>query len=537
MCVVRPSAMIAAMDVALLLAAFGFGFLARTVGLPPLIGYLAAGFVLHGFGFETTSAIQAIADVGILLLLFGIGLKLRVRTLAAPQVWGTATAFAVVATTATAGVLWVVAQLGLPLAADLDLVGLAVIGFAFSFCSTVFTVKVLEEGNETASVAGRVAIGVLILQDVFAVAFLVAVGGTRPSPWALLVVPVFLLVGPALWWLLDRVGHGETLVLLGFAAAVGIGAELFELVDLKPDLGALVAGILLAAHRRAPELAGRLLDFKDLFLVAFFLSIGLQGFPSGAAWAIGGIVLLVLPLRTFLLFWLFTRFRLRARTSLGAALHLSTFSEFGLIVAAAALGEGLIGEGWLATLAVAVGLSFVAASVAGRLRYSLHGRLGERLAAFERHPTVAGDAVIDIADARILVFGMGRVGTGAYDELVVRRGGRVLGVDVDEAKLLRHIGRGRNVIRGDALDRDFWERVRLHPDIEFAVVTMGRHHANVECVKRVREFLPDVRIAAVANYPDQVAELQAVGVDVARNLHEEAGQALADDALGAVYGA
>jgi Trk K+ transport system NAD-binding subunit len=112
----------------------------------------------------------------------------------------------------------------------------------------------------------------------------------------------------------------------------------------------------------------------------------------------------------------------------------------------------------------------------------------------------------------------------------------VLGVDVDEAKLLRHIGRGRNVIRGDALDRDFWERVRLHPDIEFAVVTMGRHHANVECVKRVREFLPDVRIAAVANYPDQVAELQAVGVDVARNLHEEAGQALADDALGAVFG-
>ena len=214
--------MIAAMDVALLLAAFGFGFLARTVGLPPLIGYLAAGFVLHGFGFETTSAIQAIADVGILLLLFGIGLKLRVRTLAAPQVWGTATAFAVVATTATAGMLWVVAQLGLPLAADLDLVGLAVIGFAFSFCSTVFTVKVLEEGNETASVAGRVAIGVLILQDVFAVAFLVAVGGTRPSPLALLVVPVFLLVGPALWWLLDRVGHGETLVLLGFAAAVGI---------------------------------------------------------------------------------------------------------------------------------------------------------------------------------------------------------------------------------------------------------------------------------------------------------------------------
>ncbi|WP_108667157.1 cation:proton antiporter family protein [Euzebya rosea] len=524
------------MDIALLLAAFGFGFLARTVGLPPLIGYIAAGFVLHGFGFEATSAIEVVADVGILLLLFGIGLKLRVRTLAAPQVWGTATAFAVLATAGMAGLLWLVGWLGLPLAADLDPVGLVVIGFAFSFCSTVFTVKVLEQGNETASVAGRVAIGVLILQDVFAVAFLVAVGGTQPSPWALLVVPAFLIVGPLLGWLLDRVGHGETLVLLGFTAAVGVGAELFSLVDLKPDLGALVAGILLANHRRAPELASRLLDFKDLLLVGFFLSIGLAGIPTGPAWAIGGIVLVVLPLRTLLLVWLFTRFRLRARTSLGAALHLSTHSEFGLIVAAAALGEGLIDEEWLAALAVAVGLSFVAASIGGRLRYALHGRVGDALASLERHPTVAEDAVIDIADARILVFGMGRVGTGAFDELVIRRGNCVLGVDVDEAKLLRHVGRGRNVIRGDALDRDFWERVRLHPDVELVVVTMGRHHANVECVKRVREFLPDVRIAAVANYPDQVAELQAAGVDVARNLHEEAGQALADDTLGAIHG-
>ncbi len=523
------------MDVVLLLVACTFGFAARSMGLPALIGYLLAGFVLHALGFQTTPAIEAIADVGVLLLLFGIGLKLRVRTLAQPQVWGAATGFAVAGTASMALVLAGIGAVGIPLAADLDLTGIVVVAFAFSFCSTVFTVKAQEGANESSSVAGRIAIGILVLQDIFAVVFLVAVGGTLPSVWALAVIPAAVVLRPVLGWVLDRAGHGEVLVLTGFTIAVGVGAELFDLVDLKPDLGALVVGAMLSTHRRAPELARRLLDIKDLLLVGFFLSIGLAGIPSGAAWAIGLVALVVLPLRTALLMLLFTRFRLRARTSLNASLSLATYSEFGLIVAAAALSEGLVGEGWLAAIAVAVALSFVVASLASRMRYRIYSRYGDRLAALERHPTAAVDALIDIPDARILVFGMGRVGTGAYDELVIRRGPCVLGIDFDDRKLAVHRDKGRNVIKGDALDGDFWERVQLHPTVELVVASMGRHQANVECVKRTREFLPDVTISSIAHYPDEVRDLQDAGVDVARNLYEEAGQALADDTVAVVY--
>ena len=145
------------------------------------------------------------------------------------------------------------------------------------------------------------------------------------------------------------------------------------------------------------------------------------------------------------------------------------------------------------------------------------------------------DAVIDIGDARVLVFGMGRVGTGAYDELIERDRGPVVGVDRLEETVDAHARAGRSVLRGDALDRDFWERVRFQPNVVLVVATMSSHGANLECVRRIREFLPESRIAAIATFPDQVAELQVAGVDVARNLYEEAGQALADDAVGFVW--
>ena len=147
------------MEVPLLITAYGFGFAARAVGLPPLVGYLVAGFVLHAFGLESTEAIETIADLGVLLLLFGIGLKLRLRTLSRPQVWATAGGFAIVATAVYGALLLLIGALGVPLARDLDLDSALIVGFALSFSSTVFAVQALEQTNESSSLAGRVAGG------------------------------------------------------------------------------------------------------------------------------------------------------------------------------------------------------------------------------------------------------------------------------------------------------------------------------------------------------------------------------------------
>ena len=283
------------MDVTFLIGAFALGFVASAVGLPPLVGYLAAGFILHELGYESTTGIELVADLGVLLLLFSIGLKLRLRTLARPEVFAGASIHLVVSAAAIGAVFLLIGLTGFPLVAGLEPSQALLLGFAFSFSSTVYAVKALEDRNETSSLAGRIAIGILIVQDLFAVVFLAFSSGEPPSIWALPVVVGLVAARPLWGWLLDRSGHGELLVLLGFVLAIGVGAGSFELVGLKPDLGALLMGLVLAGHPRASELADRLLGFKDILLIGFFLSIGLGGIPSGGALLLALIALILLP--------------------------------------------------------------------------------------------------------------------------------------------------------------------------------------------------------------------------------------------------
>ena len=146
----------------------------------------------------------------------------------------------------------------------------------------------------------QVSIGVLVIQDIAAVGFLASSAGKLPSVWAL----VLILLIPTkryLVKLLEKTGHGELLVLFGIALAIG-SADLFELVDLKGDLGALIAGMLLAGSKKADELAKRLLGFKELFLVGFFLSVGMTAIPGTDEIILALILLLFLPFKSFFLF-------------------------------------------------------------------------------------------------------------------------------------------------------------------------------------------------------------------------------------------
>lgn len=518
------------MDIAFVVAAFALGFVASLVRLPPLVGYLAAGFALHAMGYESTPAIDLLAELGVMLLLFGLGLKLRLKTLARREVWATASLHMALSTSILAAVFWVLAMTGLPLVGGLGLGQVALLGFALSFSSTVFAVKALEDRNESESLAGRLAIGILIVQDIFAVVFLVFASGELPSPWAIPVVALVVAARPVYGWILDRAGHGELLILLGFFLAIGVGAGSFDSVGIKPDLGALIVGLTLAGHPRAPELADRLLGFKDILLIGFFLSIGLGGPPDLSALLIAVGALIVLPMKGLGFLSLLPRFGLRARTSWHTSLTLTTYSEFGLIVVAAAISEGLLSQRWAAAVAVAVAASFALAAPFNELRYSLYRNWSQRLEGLEGAELLEEDSLIDPGPARILVFGMGRVGGGAYDELVKREGEVVIGIDRSVERVAMHVEAGRRVVHGDALDSDFWDRISLTPGVELVVASMSDHQANLETVRRVKEYLPNVRVAAAASFADEVNELEEAGVDVARNLFSEAGQGLADDA-------
>jgi hypothetical protein len=317
--------------------------------------------------------------------------------------------------------------------------------------------------------------------------------------------------------------------------AIAVGAEAFDQVGLKADLGALVVGVRLATHSRAGELADTLLRFKDVLLIGFFLSIGLGGAPDAGSLAVAGVVLLALPLKTLGFLWLVSRFRFRVRTAWHTSSTLATFSEFGLIVAVVGVDRDLLDPQWTSAIAVAVSVSFALAAPLNTARFVLYRRFAGRLSALQRPSIQADDALIEPTDARVLVFGMGRVGAGAYDGLASARGPVVLGIDRQDLTVKRNVELGRNVIRGDVLDSEFWARLQIHTEIDVVILAMSDHEANLEAVRQVRSFQPDVAILATALYADEAVELGAAGADEVRNLYDEVGQGLTDDALGLLH--
>ena len=518
------------MDPLWILTAFILGFISFRLGLPPLVGYLIAGFVLQAFGVVGGETLDKIADLGVMLLLFSIGLKLKLRNLLRPEIWAAASIHMLLTIVVFGAGIFALSYSGLAAFSALDFKLSLMIAFALSFSSTVFAVKVLEERGEMSAMHGRVSIGILIMQDIYAVLFLTFSTGKIPSPWAIALVAGLVVIRPLLMAILNRVGHQELLLLFSVFLALGLGAGGFEMVGLKPDLGALIAGILVAGHPKTEEMAKSLLSFKALFLVGFFLSIGLSGAPTLQAFGVAALLIVVVVFKVALFFLLLTRFSMRARTATLATLSLANYSEFGLLVAAIGVKNGWIQTEWLIIIAIALSMSFILASPLNTAAHTLFQRTANQLRRFEtkkRHPD---DEPLDPGETEIAVFGMGRIGTAAYEDMRARHGEIVIGIDFDADVVRKHQGAGRNVISGDATDIDFWARVKGSGKgkLQLILLAMPEHTANITAVQELTRLGFAGRIAASARYDDEVDELKAAGAHAAYNIYAEAGYGFAE---------
>ncbi|MFV0429319.1 MAG: cation:proton antiporter [Arachnia sp.] len=505
------------------------GWLAGAARLPPMIGFVVAGFVLHGFGWTGTEPLSLVADLGVTLLLFTIGLKFDIRTLLDTAVWGTTVAHMAGSAGIALAFLVPLAWFGAPVVAGSGLASLALVAFALSFSSTVLVMKLLQERSQTQSFYGRVAVGILILQDLAAVVFLTLTHETGPTWWALLLVLLIPAARP-LRWAWGRIGHGEMQVLFGIVVALVPGYALFSAVGLKGDLGALVMGLLLASHPKATELSRALFSVKELLLVAFFLDLGLRSSLSPLAIGLGAGLLLMLPLQAGLYLIMLRWTGLRTRTAARTSLALMNYSEFGLIVAVVGADSGLLDAQWLAILSVTVCLSFLVSVVVTGRRGAIvawavahlpdppHARL---------HPE---DRPIDTGEAEAVVLGMGRIGRSAYDGLTQDYALTTLGVDADAHRVEALRAEDRRVVQGDATDGDFWNRLSNTHVVRLAVLAMPFHGANLDALRRLQGSDFEGTVAVVAQYDDEREEAYRRGADVVLQLYDGAGAALADDA-------
>ncbi|KAA1175678.1 sodium:proton exchanger [Marinobacter salinexigens] len=501
--------------------AFALGLLVKTIGLPPLVGYLAAGFVLSGLSATAglsvgpTHTLEHIAHVGVLLLLFTVGLKLKLRSIVSPEViGGSLLHFAITCLVFTPG---------LYLLMDLPWSTALMLAIALSFSSTVLAAKVLESKRELRAFHGRVAIGILIMQDLIALVVMSLAAGQTPSKWALIVFGLPLL-RPLLFRLLDASGHDELLVLLGLLLALVLGGYGFESVGLSSELGALVFGAMLASHPRAQELSKSLWSVKEMFLVGFFLQIGIGGLPDSQALIFALVATLVLPLKGLLFFFLLLVFRLRARSGFLSALALTNYSEFGLIVASIALPE------WLVPLAISVSLSFVISAPLNRSAHILYERFAEGLSRFESRKHHPDEQPLSLGNARVLIMGMGRTGTAAYD-WIAPRAGELIGLDSDPAKAREHQKAGRNVVFADAEDASFWHGLHM-PEVHSVILSLGDIEGKLIAARMLRKLGFRGYIVAHTMYEDEARQIREAGANDAYLTMNETGVALASHVAG-----
>lgn len=520
------------MDPLWLIIAFAFGFLVSIIGLPPLIGYLIAGFTLNYFGAESGEIIQTVSDIGVTLLLFTIGLKLKIKNLLRKEIWAGSIIHTMLTTLTFAIIIFFISYFSFDIFKNFNIKLALIIAFALNFSSTIFAVKILEDNGEVNSVHGITSIGILIMQDIFAILFIVFASGKIPNIWALALPIALFIIRPILIFILNKIGHGELLILYGFFLALIVGAELFKFVGLKADLGALIIGIIIANQKKSKELADILLHFKDFFLIGFFLSIGLLGLPTKEILIISIILVLCLIIKSILYFFVLTRFKLRARTSVLTSLTLTNYSEFGLIVASFAVTANLISSDWLVALAIALSLSFIISSPLNAHAHTIYFKIKDKLNFFEAKDRIEYDKPFDIGKSRILIFGLGKLGSAVYDQLNTKYGQFVLGLDYNIEVVEKLKAEGKNVVLDDATDSEFWERIAKSPvlkkRVKAVLLCMNDHKSNLFAIERLKAINYKGIINATATHDDEIKELEKLNIHSAYNIYSEAGYGFAD---------
>lgn len=487
------------MEILFIFAAYLFGLIAQRLKLPPLVGYLVAGFALAAFGFDSTDTLKTISDLGVTLLLFTVGLKIRFKNILSKEIIGGGFLYTFISSILFAAIGYLLGY---------GIYGALYFGVMLSFSSTVFAAKVLDDHDDLGAYYGRIAIGILIIQDIVAVVLLGVSGMETPSLWALTILALPLLI-PLLGRLLNRTGHGELLLVFGVFLAL-LGSWLFNYVGLSDKLGALIIGILIAEQPKSEEVGKVLWGLKEIFLVAFFLQIGLMGLPNGNAILLVGLFLLILPLKGLIYFFSLKLFKLRNRTSFWSSSVLFCYSEFGLIAGAGAVSAGLLSNDVLVMVALLVAASFVLLGVANKWMSDIYDKFFAFLDIEPDDKHTRDHLPSCIGNTKYLVVGMGTCGTSTYQYLSDSKQS-VLGVDADPNVIADHRKKGRRVIYGNAVDTAFWSKCNLQ-SVQGISVCLPVLDEKVTVVKKLRKLGYQNKIDTYCNYDDEAETLIEAGV-------------------------
>ena len=497
------------------------GWIATRLKLPAIVGYIAAGAVISPLtpGFVgDTERLRLLGDIGVVLLLFAIGVQFTVTDLAKGGV--RIIVVAVVATAAGFGAGFVLAPI---LGWSLHEATFA--GAAAGICSSVVLVTFLERRGEIATEHGRAAIGFAIVQDLIAVVLIIVLdvisddsGGStsevfRETGWAALKAFAFV-VGVLLFGLrivplvLNRVADERSRELFFLAIALlVIGTALAsEQVGLSIALGAFLAGILVSESDLSHRVLGELLPIRDVFAVLFFVAVGMLIDPDvlkdewASVIAISSIILVARPFATFAVMRL-TGFPVH--TTLMTAALTVPIAEFSFLLAGTGLDNGAISGDFFSAIITAAVISIVLTP--GLLAAA------ERLTELRPRPTpeVAGVPPSRLG-RRAVVCGYNEVGRTIVAILQPRFDVRVIEDDARAARDAR--SHDIDVIEGNPTSPAVLEKAGIE-DARVVVIALEDPFATRLFAERARELNPHVDIVARALVQTEAAKLRARNIE------------------------
>ncbi|MCA1959391.1 MAG: cation:proton antiporter [Desulfomonile sp.] len=515
--------------VILLLAAL-VGAIGSRLRQPLIVSFIAVGILVGPSGLHLVAShgqIELLAEIGIAILLFIVGLKLDLHLIRTMGSVALATGLGQVVFTSFFGFL-------IALGLGMSVVSAAYTAVALTFSSTVIIVKLLSDKREIDSLHGRIAVGFLIVQDIMVILAMIALsamGGAGDQHhsflWEILKAGakgfVFLgglliLMRSVIPRMLDLLARPpELLVLFSIAWAVALGAA-GNAMGFSMEVGAFLAGVSLASTHYREAIGSRLVTLRDFLLLFFFINLGsrldlsMLGGQLAEAAVFSAFVLIGNPLIVMIIMGIMGY---RRRTGFLAGLAVAQISEFSLILASLGLNLGHIDKDTVGLITlvgiITIGLSTYMIIYSGYL----YQTFSHWLSLFERkdpYRETSGQDLHSVEPVDVILFGLGRYGTNIAHRLL-ERGKSVIAVDFDPEILAWWRQRGLRVLYGDATDPEILEHLPLHR-ARWVVVAIPNLEANVTLVKDLRQDRLGARIVATAFSPEEAETLTRVGADI-----------------------
>ena len=521
-------------------AALLFGYLTHRLGLSSIVGYLLAGIAVGSYtpGFVADQHLaEQFAEIGVILLMFGVGLQFHVKELL--DVKRVAIPGAICQSTVATVLCYLVAHLlGWSWSAGL------VFGFAVSVASTVVLLRVLADNNDIHTPAGHIAVGWLVVEDLFTVFLLVILpvlfkpGNAEISDLpiaiaiamvkiAILVALTFFVGGRFIPWLLERVAATRsrelfTLTVLVLALGIAVGAA--SLFGVSMALGAFLAGMVVRQSEFSFRAASEALPMRDAFAVLFFVSVGMLFNPAqlmetpGLILATLAIILMGKPLAALIIV---LALGYAPRVALSVAVALAQIGEFSFILATAGLDLGILEKNGANTLVAAAIISISLNPLLYRLIRPLENQLENtrfwQMLEIRSRRRTAQDAVdlkhhhVPVSRDRAVLIGYGPTGR-TMARLLSENGIEpiVLELNLDAIHELKT--EGISSIYGDATRKEILKAAGIEGAVVLILSSAGMQGSK-DVIQMARELNQGLRIIARAAYLRDIPVLRQAGAD------------------------